>query len=453
MDFVESCRRLIAIDSTPTHGNRELVTFLSEMCEQKGLRVEIMDEVIAERAQANIIVRPKSDPVASKDFLLQAHLDTSDPGPFGFWKTTGFNPFDAHIISGNIYGLGAADVKLDFLCKLEAMASSVSSKSTQKFSKRNPVLLGTFGEESGMIGALKYIRKGLMKADLALIGEPSQLQLMTAGKGIATVEITVPFSSDELSYRETHNLQESISSRSRIFNGKSAHSSNPNLGDSAVKKMFDYLKQMPAGVAIMEMQGGVNFNTVPAHAFLEVDIVSGLKDPMNEKMIKIYDAILNLEESFLQYEDSDFNPPNPTLNIGVINTTADHIFISGTCRIPPKVTHETYEIWMRELAQVCQQSGAQFRVSDYKRPFRTNAENEFVQESQRILKEMGLSVATATHSSANEASLFSRVGVQCISFGPGRRENNVHTPEEHVSISDLEQATSFYRHAIERFCV
>lgn len=113
MNFIEVCRKMISFDSSPSHGTKELVHWLAQLCKERGLFVEIQDEVLGDKEQANIIIRPQNSRPAL-ELLLQTHLDTPDPGPFGFWTQTGHNPFDAHIIDQKIYGLGAADVKLDF---------------------------------------------------------------------------------------------------------------------------------------------------------------------------------------------------------------------------------------------------------------------------------------------------------------------------------------------------
>ena len=448
MSFIELCRKMISYDSSPSHGTRDLVLWLAETCRERGLAVEVQEEVWGDQQQANIIVRPNNDRPAL-EFLLQTHLDTPDPGPFGFWSETGHNPFDAHIIENKIYGLGSADVKLDFLCKLEA----ISSFSNITKWRLPPVLVGTYGEETGMAGALKLIRKNKISAKMALIGEPSDLHLITAGKGMAGVEIRIPYSQEEKSYRVEHNLRESTSTQSRIFHGKSAHSATPHLGESAIKKMLDYLMQLPEGIVVMEIDGGVNFNTVPANAFLEVDPISGVADPMSRKICAIYQALKDLEVQFLAYQDRDFFPTHPTLNIGLMRTSEDHIFLSGSCRIPPVVTNEIYEEWMVRLKQKCQTVGAEFRVTDYKRPYRTDPSSMLVRGCLDEIGQMGLSVETKTQSSTNEASLWSRIGIDCVSFGPGLREGNIHTPKEHVAIDDLKKSVEFYRRIVERFCL
>lgn len=448
MNFIEACRQFISIDSTPTHGNKELAKWAAAFCRQKGLYVEEQEEVVGDLPQANVIARPVQERPGA-EFLLQTHLDTVDPGPFSLWTETGANPFDAHIIDGRIHGLGAADVKLDFLCKLEALASFGNNRNW----RLPPVLVGTFGEESGMQGALKLIRKNKIAAKMALIGEPSNLQVINAAKGFASVEIRVPFSEEEMNYRQEHNLRESTSTQSKLFRGKAAHSSVPHLGESAIVKMLDAIVMLPDSVNIMEMDGGINFNTVPSHAFLEIDMVSTVESPISRKIANIYRAVKTLELEFLEHKDNEFHPSSPTLNIGLVRTNEDDIQLSGTCRIPPIITQEIYEGWMDRLRGVCEENGASFRVNDYKKPFRTEMNSILVKGCLDELRAMGLSDQPISQASTNEASIFSRVGIECVCFGPGKREGNVHTPQEHVALADLEKAVEFYKRIIERFCL
>lgn len=448
MDFIESCRQLIAIDSTPAHGNKELARWAAAFCRQKGLVVEEQIEIVGDVEQVNIIARPLEERPSS-EFLFQTHLDTADPGPFALWTETGSNPYDAHIIDGKIYGLGTADVKLDFLCKLEAIASFGKGRAW----RLPPVLVGTFGEETGMQGALKLIRKNKVAAKMALIGEPSDLRLVNAAKGFATVEIRVPFSDEEIRYRNEHNLRESTSTQSKLFRGKAAHSSMPHLGESAIIKMLEYLTMLPDTVNIMEIDGGVNFNTVPSNAFLEIDMVSPVKKPIAMKLANIYRGVRELEREFLKHEDKEFYPSTPTLNIGLIRTNENDVQLSGSCRLPPIITHEIYEKWMEQLRSLCEQNGAIFTVNDYKKPFRTEVNSILVKGCLDELRGMGLNAEPTTQPSTNEASIFSRIGVDCVCFGPGKREGNVHTPQEHVAIEDLHKAIEFYKKVIERFCL
>lgn len=445
MDFIEKCRTIIGLDTSPGQSNKALIQWLKSQAEERGLFVEIQDGMMADVEQFNILIRPQTNR-PSAEFLLQSHLDTADPGPFQMWKENEFNPFDATIVDGKIYGLGAAETKLDFLCKLEAMAMYANKTDW----KLPPVLVGTYGEEAGMVGAMKLIRRNLLNPRLALIGEPTDLKLVHAAKGFASVEIRIPFSMDEMTYRQEHNLRESTTTQTKLFMGKSAHSSVPHLGDSAIVKMFEYLDQMPDSVAIMEIDGGTNFNTVPSNAMLEMDIQS-ITDPICIKLKKVYKMVQKMEQQFRQISDRDFNPSHPTLNIGMIRTYEDHVLLSGNCRIPPIVTQQTYMTWMESLKDQCARIGTEFRVSDYKRPFRTAENSFFLKGGLDILRSFNLHDKAVTQPSTNESSLFARVGADCLCFGPGPREGNAHTPHEHVAVKDLETAIQVYGSMIERF--
>lgn len=448
MELIELCRKFISLDSSPGHGNADLARMAAEVARAAGLEVEIQDETHAGLSQANLIARPAGLGRPSSELMLQTHLDTVDPGPFQMWAQNGQNPFDAIIMEGRIYGLGAADVKLDFVCKLLALKEMASQKSW----KLPPVLVGTFGEETGMGGALKLIRKNKVAAKMALIGEPTDLRLVNAAKGFATVEIQIPFSDEEQDYRQQHDLRESTSTQSRIFHGKAAHSSVPHLGESAIRKMLEFLSQLPDGVVVMEIDGGLSTNTVPSHAFLEIE-ASVVKNPIAPRIRAIDKVIRDLEKEFQTYRDPEFVPETPTLNIGLIRTHEDHVQIGGSCRLPPVITQAVYEKWMERLAQVCHEMGGSFRVSDYKKPFRTPTNSILVKACLDELRAMGLSDIPTTQASTNEASLFSRVGIECVCFGAGRREDNAHTPGENVKIEDLRSATAFYSGILRRFCV
>lgn len=447
MDFIQEYRKFIAIDSTPQQGSREIMEAAADLCSRLNLTVQMQAETINGEEQFNILVRPGQRP-NSQEFLFQTHLDTVDPGPYQMWKHNEQNPFHASIDDGHIYGLGAADVKLDFICKARALAKYANRQSW----RLPPVLVGTFGEETGMHGALRLIRKNKVHATMALIGEPSDLQLIRAGMGMARVEIRIPFSAMELKFRDEHNLRESTSTQSKVFYGKAAHSSTPHLGESAIRKMFDYLLMLPERMALMEVDGGTNDNSVPIHAFLEIEMAA-IEDSVIKKLVDIYKTLCLLEESFLSHKDSSFSPAYPTMNIGLMRTYNDHVFMSGTFRMHPLITQQTYENWMYQIREACQQNGAQFQVTDYKKAFCISPQSMLLKSCIDELRGLGLSGDPITQSSCNEASIFSRVGIECLGFGPGRREGNIHTPEERVALADLETATLFYERILERLCI
>jgi acetylornithine deacetylase/succinyl-diaminopimelate desuccinylase-like protein len=451
LEFIESCRKFIELESTPSSGSMELAQFAADLCRKAGLHVELQSESHNGLDQANVIARPiQLRP--SNELLLQTHFDTNDPGNYALWTRTGANPFNATIYQNTLYGLGAANAKLDFLCKLRAIMDLQSSVKNVQW--RLPfVLVGTFGEEHGMPGAVKLIRKKKISAKAALVGEPTDLSLVHAGKGFAAVEIEIPFSEEERDFRAKHDLGDGTTTQSRIFMGKAAHSTSPEIGESAVSKMLDYLSKLPDGLAVMEIEGGTNYNTIPAHAILEIDMVGGLRDTISTKIASIIHAISEVEKRFKFFADSEFTPPEPTLNIGLIRTFEDFVKISGCVRLTPSVTHEVYVEWMEILRKACEAVGAVFRVTDYKQPFKTSLEEPLLKICQGELQKMGLPTHCGAQSVANEANVFSRFGIASVVIGPGRGVGNSHAPNEHVKIEDLDKAAQFYKAVLERVCL
>ena len=274
MSFLDNCRRLVGLDSTPARGNLSAAEFAGQLCEQAGLHVEFQRENVEGVDQCNIIARPQAETPA-REILFLTHLDTVEPGHFGHWTMTQSNPFNASIYNDLMYGLGAADVKLDFLCKLEAAKAFAGKKLKVPF-----VLVGTFGARSGMAGAIKLIRRKKLNAACAYIGEPTDMQLVVAGKGMALVEISIPFSEEERAYRRDHDLMESSTTQSRMFSSKAG------AGENAVMKMFAYLSQLPDGIALMDLNGGIDHDSVPLNAVLEIDMVAGFQDPILPKILR-----------------------------------------------------------------------------------------------------------------------------------------------------------------------
>ena len=414
-----------------------------------GLEAEVIEEIHNGVTQANIIVRTEKFQVGDTDFLLQTHLDTVDPDNFSLWKKNDFNPFEASIEDGKIYGLGAAEVKLDFLCKLNVLKKFKGSP----FKSMKPVLIGTFGEETGMQGTLKLIRKNKINAKYAVIGETTDLKIVNASKGYAVVEIRVPFSEAEKEYKESRQESESIVTETKVFSGKSSHSSTPHLGDNAIQKIFDFLQKMPESMVLIDADGGTRFNMVPSQAMIELDLTSHVSDLIIVKLNKIYRVLQEVEADMQRWTNDNFAPPHSTLSIGLIRTNDETVRLGGSCRILPNITQEQYESWMKKIAKVCEDVGAQFVIMDYKRPFHTDEKSVLIKTAQSILERMGLDSKCRALASTNEASLLSRLGVECLCIGAGLREGNVHTTEEHVKIEDLEKATFLYEQLVERFCL
>ncbi len=436
MNFIETCRQVIGLDSTPSQGTREVGEFFASLCNDAGLHVELDHESLSGVEQVNLIARPLAN-AQPEEIMLQTPLDTVEPGHFAAWTKTQANPFAASIYGDELFGLGAAQTKLDFLCKLEAIRSLKDKKLKMPY-----VLVGTYGAQYGMSGAIKLMRKKRVNAKVAILGEPTGLRLVTAGQGLAVVEIAIPFSDEESDYRLRHDTIESGSTQSKIFVGRAGENA---LTENAIVKMLDYLSLLPTGIAIMDLDGGASHNTIPSSAVLEIDVVGSIKDPIIEKISKITTALKAMDEKL--------NSANATLNIGSIRTFPDHVRLTGCCQLPPAVQQSDYEAWIAAIRQECANVGGVFSVKDYKAAFQTSGDSAIIKTAQKVMGSMGLEAGIIEGLSSTEANVFNRFGIECVVVGPGQGVGNSHAANESIRISELHRATDFYRRMLEELCL
>jgi acetylornithine deacetylase len=139
--------------------------------------------------------------------ILSGHLDVVPPGDLATWS---FDPWAAEIRDGRLYGRGACDMKGGVAAILAAVRALVSSGDLSRLDGELMVVLVP-SEEDGGQGTLAAIRSGAV-GDMAIITEPSRLDVIVAHAGAITFRLTVP--------------------------GRAAHASRRREGVSALDKLF-----------------------------------------------------------------------------------------------------------------------------------------------------------------------------------------------------------------------
>ena len=107
-------------------------------------------------------------PHAGPTLLFSGHLDTKPKGRDEDWLIP---PFDPVIREGRLYGLGSSDMK-SAIAAMTYAASAVGSVAGELGGELQ--LVFTADEEAGGAFGAKYLSEaGLLRADVALVGEPS----------------------------------------------------------------------------------------------------------------------------------------------------------------------------------------------------------------------------------------------------------------------------------------
>jgi acetylornithine deacetylase len=147
--------------------------------------------------------------------ILSGHLDVVPPGNPTTWTT---EPWAPEIRDGRLYGRGACDMKGGVASILGAVRAIVASGAAAELDGELAVALVP-GEEDGGQGTLAAIRAGVT-GDMAIITEPSNLDVVVAHAGAITFRLTVP--------------------------GRAAHASQRREGVSALDKLLLVLAGLDA---------------------------------------------------------------------------------------------------------------------------------------------------------------------------------------------------------------
>jgi len=229
-------------------GEQRVADFLAATAAAAGLEVEL-HEVFPGRS--NLLARLAAPRKARQRILLAPHLDTVGGDSLDI--------FDPRERDGRMHGRGACDTKGSIAAMLSALIELAASPRRPGHSEI--VFAGLVDEENGQFGSRALVAKGF-KADLAIIGEPTQLQVATAHKGDLWLQL------------ETR--------------GKAAHGARPELGRNAVHEMariVDLLETTYASllrqrrhlllgsptVSVGTIDGGCQPNIVPDQCRISVD--------------------------------------------------------------------------------------------------------------------------------------------------------------------------------------
>jgi len=480
MELIEICKKFISINSvTIPNGTREIVDFLRPLFLDLGCSVKTQSLEVEGHANLNLLARlgPQNK---EDELLINVHLDTVSPGLPEAWTICEGNPFQATIKDGFLHGLGSADTKLAMACLFIGLKKVLKTSKKPPDKWRNSLLiLGTAGEERGLLGA-QHALKEKIRAKYVLDSEPSELSIVWAHKGFCMSKI--------------HFIPEQISSPLssplwRIsFQGEPAHSSTPHLGKNAIQMMIDFLEtDFAKDIEPLSPRGGNAPNVIPAHAEMIVRGKTSLSEfkkklPANigvEELTKpgeykkyflsplIFSALLALNKKLkklsreLRKAQKDiFDPPYSTTSTNILSVETGpslRLILTQDLRFIRKGEGEEFISQMKTLSEEIMKQFNGIRIEiELERlndPMHGDLDEPFIGEIQKILRKLGLPGDLKTKAGCTEGALFSAHGMKTIVIGPGRAENNIHKPNERVSVRQLHQAVNFYAETIQHFCV
>ncbi|MGV3633818.1 MAG: M20 family metallopeptidase [Pseudorhodoplanes sp.] len=250
-EIVELLRTLVRIPSI-TGNEAAIGAFVVGFCRDLGFVVDVFEEL---PGRPNIVAVLDSG-LPGPTLLLNDHLDMIPPGPLEAWT---YPPFAAEIHNGQVFGRGTIDTKSG-LTTILATATAIVARKFPFCGKLK--LIFSCDEEVGGRHGMQFLgRLGLITADLALVTEPTSMQVEIATKGRLNLEI--------------------------VTHGLATHGARPWLGHNAIEDMMAVIAELQtlgaalrtridpllgsASLNVGIIQGGTVPNMVPNRCRIEVD--------------------------------------------------------------------------------------------------------------------------------------------------------------------------------------
>lgn len=228
----ERLAELVRIDSVSSRSNAEIIEYLERSCQVLGLitrRYPYRDENGIEKFNLIALTADVSEvPVA-----LVGHTDTVPYDP-NWSEATNLTERD-----GKLYGRGSCDTK-------GFIAAALTALETIKVDQ--PLaLIFTADEEIGLRGAKRLADEKPLRVRYSIVGEPTSLKPIRAGKGYSLAEV--------------------------IVKGREAHSAYPALGASAVFRAARLINRLESIAEQLKEDQHEAFD--PPYTTLNVGLISG----------------------------------------------------------------------------------------------------------------------------------------------------------------------------------
>ena len=223
-------------EGDPLGGERRVAEFLAATAAKCGLTVEL-PEVLPGRP--NVLARLTPAGKVRCRVVLAPHTDTIGGD--------GAAMFSPRVQAGRLYGRGACDTKGSVAAMLSALCAVAAAK--QRPAETEIIFAALIDEEHAQAGSRALAGSGL-KADLAIVGEPTLCQVVTAHKGSLWLKL------------ETR--------------GKAAHGAKPELGVNAIHEMAGVVTLLETNYARALSR---QHHPLLGHGTVNVGVITGGRQP------------------------------------------------------------------------------------------------------------------------------------------------------------------------------
>ena len=223
---------LVRIDSVSSRSNAEIADYIEKRCHKLHLsvgRVPYIDQQLVHKFNVYALSHRTYD----LELALVGHTDTVPYDP-NWSEATNLTERD-----GKLYGRGACDTKAFIAAALTALETTKPQKPM--------ALIFTADEEIGLVGAKVLAENEAFRIRYSIVGEPTSLKPIRAGKGYSLAEV--------------------------IVKGREAHSAYPALGASAVFRAARLINRLESIATQLKQDQHAAFD--PPYTTLNIGVIRG----------------------------------------------------------------------------------------------------------------------------------------------------------------------------------
>ena len=250
------------------------------------------NEIPFKRTKNNVWATNKYFDESKPTLLLNSHHDTVKPNS-AYTK----DPFKAVVADGKLYGLGSNDAGG---CLVSLLATFTNFYAAENL-KYNVVIVASAEEENSGPNGLNSMLSIIPHIDVAIVGEPTLMNLAVAEKGLIVLDAVVQGTPSHAAHPNNNNAIYNTIEVLQWFKDFKFEKTSEALGD--VK------------MTVTQISAGSQHNVVPAHVDLVIDV-------------RVNDAYSNHEIAAILQEKSPctkITPRSLRLNSSSISTSHDLI--------------------------------------------------------------------------------------------------------------------------------
>jgi acetylornithine deacetylase len=238
-DAINLLKDLISIQSFSFEEDKT-ATKINNWLKERGVK--------SDRKVNNIIAYNKHYDQTKPNILLNSHHDTVEPN-----SAYTLDPYKPQIVNGKLYGLGSNDAGGALVSLITTFLHFYDKENLS----HNIILLASAEEERSGPNGIKSIIPILPEIELAIVGEPTLMNIAVAEKGLIVFDLIVKGTSSHAAHKNLDNpIYKAIDIINKISKIKFEKKSN----------LLDDVK-----LTVTQINAGVQHNVVPAEVKLVLD--------------------------------------------------------------------------------------------------------------------------------------------------------------------------------------